>query len=73
MVPKAGTTYGQKIDKIYQGIIATNVSADDIKKYFLDTEVDVNDKDNKFTVEKPIIDGDTKKKVNFIFEFIKKN
>ena len=71
---KAGTTYGQKIDKIYQGIISINVSTDDIEKYFPDTEVNVNDKDedNKVTVEKPIIDEDTKEKVNFIFEFIKK-
>jgi hypothetical protein len=71
---KAGTTYGQKIDKIYQGIISTNVSEDDIKKYFPDKEVDVNNKteDDKVTVEKPVIDEDTKEKVNFIFEFIKK-
>ena len=71
---KVGTTYGQKIDKIYQGIISTNVSTDDIEKYFPDTEVNVNDKDegNKVTVEKPVIDEDTKEKVNFIFEFIKK-
>lgn len=71
---KAGTTYGQKIDKIYQEIISTNVSADDIKKYFPDTEVDVNNKieDDEVTVEKPVIDEDTKEKVNFIFEFIKK-
>lgn len=71
---KAGTTYGQKIDKIYQEIISTNVSEDDTKKYFPDTEVDINNKteDDKVTVEKPVIDEDTKEKVNFIFEFIKK-
>ena len=71
---KAGNTYGQKIDKIYQGIISTSVSTDDIKKYFPDTGSDVDDKteDNKVIVEKPIIDEDTKEKVNFIFEFIKK-
>ena len=66
---KNGTTYGQKIDKIYQTIVSTNISADDIKKYFPDAEVEVND---KTTDEKPVIDEDTKEKVNFIFEFIKK-
>ena len=71
---KAGTTYGQKIDKIYQEIISTNVSIDDIKQYFPDTESDVNNKieNNEVIVEKPVIDEDTKEKVNFIFEFIKK-
>ena len=71
---KAGTTYGQKIDKIYQEIISTKVSEDDIEKYFPDTEINVDDKDedNEVVVEKPVIDEDTKEKVNFIFEFIKK-
>lgn len=31
---KAGTTYGQKIDKIYESIIAFNVSDKTIEKYF---------------------------------------
>lgn len=31
---KAGTTYGQKIDKIYKGLMATSVTDEDIKKYF---------------------------------------
>ena len=61
---KNGTTYGQKIDKIYEGIKATKVTDSDIKKYFLDTEVDVDDD--------TVIDDDTKEKVNFIFDFIKK-
>ena len=71
---KAGTTYGQKIDKIYQTIISTNISVADIKKYFPDTESGVTDdiENNQVTVEKPVIDEDTKQKVNFIFEFIKK-
>lgn len=39
---RAGTTYGQKIDKIYQGLISTKVTDEDIKKYF-----SVIDDDNK--------------------------
>ena len=66
---KNGTTYGQKIDKIYEGIKATKVTDSDIKKYFLDTEVDVDD-DTKD--DETVIDDDTKEKVNFIFDFIKK-
>lgn len=66
---KNGTTYGQKIDKIYEGIISTNVSTNDIKKYFTDTEVDVDDKTKD---DETVIDNDTKEKVNFIFDFIKK-
>lgn len=43
---KAGTTYGQKIDKIYQGIVTLDVSQETIEKYFnKDVIVDTNDKD----------------------------
>ena len=31
---KAGTTYGQKIDTIYKGLKATNITNKDIKTYF---------------------------------------
>lgn len=31
---KAGTTYGQKIDKIYQGLVATKSTKTDVAKYF---------------------------------------
>jgi N-acetylmuramoyl-L-alanine amidase len=35
---KAGTTYGQKIDKIYEGLMATKVTDEDVKKYFAKEE-----------------------------------
>jgi len=69
---KAGTTYGQKIDKIYQGIVKTTVKDADIKKYFTTEEIKTPTKEDNNTVTQPVIDNDTKEKVNFIFDFIKK-
>lgn len=38
---KAGTTYGQKIDKIYEGLKATKITDSDIKAYFASEDVEV--------------------------------
>ena len=47
---KAGTTYGQKIDKIYQGIVTLDVSQETIEKYF-NKEVVVNPDEKESVVD----------------------
>ena len=43
---KVGTTYGQKIDKIYKGLVATNITNDDIKTYFNEEDPKVEPEDD---------------------------
>jgi 3-methyladenine DNA glycosylase Mpg len=47
---KAGTTYGQKIDKIYQEIVTLDVSQETIEKYF-NKEVVVNPDEKESVVD----------------------
>lgn len=63
---KTGNTYGQKIDKIYEGLKATNIADSDIKKYF--PEPQIPDKDD--TDVKPIIDDIDTEKVNIILDML---
>lgn len=73
-----GLTYGQKIDTIYKGLIATNVTKAQITKYFADSAVDEKPETevDKPTVEtKPVENPekepeDETKKVNSIIEII---
>ena len=48
---KNGTTYGQKIDKIYNSIIALSVSQEIIEKYFNKVESDVNTENQSKPIE----------------------
>lgn len=49
---KAGTTYGQKIDKIYQGIVTLDVSQETIEKYFnKDVVVKLHENEKELVVD----------------------
>jgi hypothetical protein len=71
---KAGTTYGQKIDKIYENIMATTITSTDVAKYFADDSVLEPDKhpeaDSPTTqpTEETLDIG----KVNFILSLLEK-
>ena len=53
----AGTTYGQKIDKIYQGIVNLSVSEETIEKYFNKVEPQEPTDIEKEEPQKPEVDS----------------
>lgn len=63
---KSGTTYGQKIDKIYEQLKATKISSTDIKKYFEQKE----ESDIEPEVKPDNDDMDEDKKVDNIVNLI---
>jgi hypothetical protein len=69
---KAGTTYGQKIDKIYESLLATAITDVDINEYFIEIEeepvpevpVELEDQENNEELDVA--------KVNFILDLLEK-
>ena len=65
---KAGTTYGQKIDKIFNIIVNTAITENDVKTYFSVDEESVTEPEEKVEVQQPTVDSNQK----FVFDFLAK-
>lgn len=61
---KAGTTYGQKIDKIYKTLITTVVTESDIKKYFVTDDYEATPERGPETTQPESSDEQVKQEVD---------